>query len=48
MVWLIPLLALACGTGGGYYGYTRWGAGGGLGIAGTVLLVVVIGFLFGG
>jgi hypothetical protein len=48
MLWLIPLFALACGAGGGYYGYTRWGAGGGLGVAGTVLLVVVIGFLFGG
>jgi hypothetical protein len=48
MLWLIPLLALVCGTGGGYYGYTRWGAGGGLGISATVLLVVVIGFLFGG
>ena len=28
MLWLIPLLALACGAGGGYYGYTRWGPAG--------------------
>ncbi len=46
MLWLIPLLALVCGSAGGYYGYSRWGVGGGLGIAGTVMLVVVAGFLF--
>jgi len=48
MMWLIPLLALVCGSAGGYFGYSRWGVGGGLGIAGTVMLVVVTGFLFAG
>ena len=33
---------------GGYYRYSRWGAGAGLGIVGTVALVVVIVYLVGG
>ena len=45
---LIILLVLLFGGGGGYYGYSRWGTGGGLGIVGTVLLVVVVLYLFGG
>ena len=44
----ILLLVLVFGGGGGYYGYSRWGTGGGLGIVGTVLLVVVVLYLFGG
>jgi hypothetical protein len=48
MLWLIILLVLLFGGGGGYYGYSRWGPGGGLGIVGTVLLVVVILYLVGG
>ena len=47
MLLLIILLVLVFGGGGGYYGYSRWGSGGGLGILGTVLLVVVL-YLFGG
>ncbi|MGE5849904.1 MAG: DUF3309 domain-containing protein [Candidatus Methylomirabilota bacterium] len=48
MLWLIILLVLLFGGGGGYYGYSRWGPGGGLGIVGTVLLVVVVLYLVGG
>ena len=48
MLLLIILLVLLFGGGGGYYGYSRWGPGGGLGIVGTVLLVVVLLYLFGG
>jgi len=48
MLWLIILLVLVFGGGGGYYGYSRWGPGGGLGIVGTVLLVVVLLYLVGG
>ena len=45
---LILLVVVLLGGGGGYYGYSRWGTGGGLGIFGTVLLVVVLLYLFGG
>ncbi len=48
MLLLIILLVLVFGGGGGYYGYSRWGTGGGLGIVGTVLLVLVVAYLFGG
>jgi hypothetical protein len=48
MLLLIILLVLLFSGGGGYYGYSRWGAGGGLGIVGTVLLVAVVIYLFGG
>jgi hypothetical protein len=48
MLLLIILLVLLFGGGGGYYGYSRWGTGGGLGIGGTILLVVVVVYLFGG
>jgi hypothetical protein len=48
MLLLIILLLLVFGGGGGYYGYSQWGPGGGLGIFGTVLLVAVIVYLFGG
>jgi hypothetical protein len=48
MLLLILLLVLLFVGGGGYYGYSRWGTGGGLGIVGTVLLVVVLVYLFGG
>ncbi len=37
MILLIILLVLLFGGGGGYYGYSRWGRGGGLGVVGTVL-----------
>jgi hypothetical protein len=48
MLLLLILLVLLFGGGGGYYGYSRWGTGGGLGIFGTVLLIVVIVYLVGG
>ena len=48
MLILLIILLLLLGGGGGYYGYSRWGTSGGLGIVGTVLLVVVLLYLFGG
>jgi hypothetical protein len=47
MLLLIIILILLFGGGGGYYGYSRWGMGGGLGILGTVLLIVLILYLLG-
>ena len=38
MLLLIIVLVLLFGGGGGYFGYSRWGTSGGLGIVGTVLL----------
>jgi hypothetical protein len=48
MLLLIILLVLLFGGGGGYYGYSRWGTGGGFGIFGTVLLIVLAVYLLGG
>jgi len=48
MLLLIIILVLLFGGGGGYYGYSRWGTGGGLGIVGTVLVIVLIVYLLGG
>ena len=48
MLLLIIVLVLLFGGGGGYYGFSQWGAGGGLGIFGTVLLVAVVVYMFGG
>jgi hypothetical protein len=48
MILLIILVVLLFGGGGGYYGYSRWGTGGGLGIVGTVLLIAVVVYLVGG
>jgi hypothetical protein len=48
MLWIILLLVLLFGGGGGYYGYSRWGAGGGLGIVGTIAIVALVLYLFGG
>jgi hypothetical protein len=45
---LLILVILLLGEGGGYYGYSRWGYGGGLGIFGTVLLIVLVLYLLGG
>lgn len=47
MLLLIVVLLLLFGGGGGYYGYSRWGAPGGLGVVGTVLLIVVVLYLLG-
>ncbi len=46
MLLLIIVLLLLFG-GGGYYGYSRWGTRGGLGIVGTVLLIVLALYLVG-
>jgi hypothetical protein len=48
MLLLLVILLLVFGCGGGYYGYSRWGTGGGLGIVGTVVLVAVVVYLLGG
>lgn len=48
MLLLIILFLLLFGGGGGYYGYSRWGTGGGLGIVGTVLVIVLAMYLLGG
>ena len=47
MLLLIIILLLLFGGGGGYYGYSRWGTGGGLGIVGTVIVIAVILYLLG-
>ncbi len=47
MLLLILVLLLLFGGGGGYYGYSRWGRNGGLGIVGTVLLIFVVMYLLG-
>ena len=44
---IVLLLVLVFGGGGGYYGYSRWGPRGGLGVVGTVLLIVVVLYLVG-
>jgi hypothetical protein len=48
MLLLIVILLLLFGGGGGYFGYSRWGARGGLGIVGTVLVVALVLYLVGG
>ena len=47
MLLLIIVLLLLFGGGGGYYGYSKWGTGGGLGIVGAVVLIAVVLYLFG-
>lgn len=48
MLLLIIILLLLFGGGGGYYGYSRWGTGGGIGIVGSVVIIAVLVYLFGG
>jgi flagellin-like protein len=48
MLLLIIILLLLFGGGGGYYGYSRWGRNGGLGIVGTVVLIAIVLYLVGG
>ena len=48
MLLLIIILLLLFGGGGGYYGYSRWGTGGGIGIVGTVVIIAVLVYLLGG
>jgi len=47
MLLLIILVVLLFGGGGGYYGYSRWGNGGGIGIVGLVLIIGVLMYAFG-
>jgi hypothetical protein len=47
MLLLVIVLLLLFGAGGGYYGYSKWGPGGGLGIVGTVLVIALILYLLG-
>ena len=47
MLLLLIVLLLLFGGGGGYYGYSRWGSRGGLGIVGTVLIIALILYLLG-
>lgn len=44
---MIILLLLLFGGGGGYYGYSRWGSGGGLGVVGTAVLIAVLLYFLG-
>ena len=48
MLLLIILVLLLFGGGGGYYGYSRWGTRGGVGLVGTVVLIVLVLYLVGG
>jgi len=48
MLLLIILIVLLFGGGGGYYGYSRWGNRGAIGIAGLVVIVVVLYYALGG
>jgi len=48
MLLLIIVLLLLFGGGGGYYGYSRWGNRGGIGIVGAVLIIMLVVYLFGG
>jgi hypothetical protein len=45
MLLLMIVLVLLFGGGGGYYGYSRWGTSGGVGVVGTVLLIVGVLYL---
>jgi hypothetical protein len=45
---IILLLLVLLGGGGGYYGYSRWGTGGGIGIFGVVLIVILLVYALGG
>ena len=47
MILIIILLLLLFAGGGGYFGYSKWGTGGGLGIVGTILLIAVVLYLLG-
>ena len=47
MLLLVILLVLLFGGGGGYYGYSRWGSRGGIGIVGTVVLIALVLYFLG-
>jgi hypothetical protein len=48
MLLLIIVLLLLFGGGGGYYGYSRWGNRGGVGVVRVVLIIALVVYLFGG
>jgi hypothetical protein len=47
MLILLIILLLLFGGGGGYYGYSRWGTGGGLGVVGTVVVIALVLYFLG-
>ena len=47
MLLVILVLLILFGTGGGYYGYNRWGPMGGGSFLGTALLVLLVLYLLG-
>ena len=47
MLLVIIVLLLLFGGGGGYYGYSRCGTGGGLGIVGTVVVIALLLYFLG-
>lgn len=47
MLLVIIVLLLLFGAGGGYYGYSRWGTGGGLGVVGTVVVIALLLYFLG-
>jgi hypothetical protein len=47
MLLVIIVLLLLFGVGGGYYGHSRWGMGGGLGIFGTVVIIALVLYFLG-
>jgi hypothetical protein len=47
MLLLIIILLLLFGGGGGYYGHSRWGARGGLGVVGTVVVIALLLYFLG-
>lgn len=47
MLLLLIVLLLLFGGGGGYYGYSRWGSRGGLGIVGTVVVIAILLYFVG-
>lgn len=47
MTLLIIIILLVLLLGGGGFGYSRYGAGGGLGIVGTILVIFLILWLLG-
>jgi hypothetical protein len=50
MLLVILVLLIVFGFGGGLYGSRNgqpWGYGGGFGLGGTILILIVVGWLFG-
>lgn len=48
MLILLIIILLVLGAGGGYYGRTRWGTSGGVGVGfGTILLVLLLAYMLG-